>query len=528
MFDNKINVIENIARDFSFYSILKQIDKLRLLKEKSVINISVVGKFKAGKSSFLNSLIGKKILPEGVVPVTGVITYIKWGEEEKVLVYFSNVDKKEVKIDKIAEYVSEEYNTKNKLGVDRVEVITPLMSDFKNIILMDTPGVESIFKHNSEVSLEWLYNVDYVILCINSDIPFSESDLDLIKKITLYTSRIITVVTKVDRVSDGEIKKITEFIKKELNNISLKLPVVPFSVKKNVYKEKFIENYIKPLLNNFEYKKKEIIEYKFNSLKNQCKELLEFYRNVVLKTDSEKQKLKHILTSEEFSVENFKRDLYLLYANIKKENSAKILNLILNYKNQLSSVLKDGLEKKLLKENLNLKEMIALYQSFMESELEKEFRKIFDIEKNSISDILNNSVSKLSSFPKTFREMIAHKVYEVLGISLPYVEFEIPALNVDFLYIRLFQEFDVHIELLWFIIPVRILKKLFVNHFVKQVDFEVEKNLTIFSMKISEKINKYLEFVIIETLNYMANIAENVEKSLDTYEIEIKKIEDFI
>lgn len=38
----------------------------------------------------------------------------------------------------------------------------------------------------------------------------------------------------------------------------------------------------------------------------------------------------------------------------------------------------------------------------------------------------------------------------------------------------------------------------------------------------------YLEFIIIEALNYMANIAENVEKSLDTYEIEIKKIEDFI
>ncbi|HPL63672.1 MAG TPA: dynamin family protein [Syntrophales bacterium] len=70
--------IENICSRYQLASLRRQIDSCRkLLSTAPLIDIAVLGQFKAGKSSFLNSLIGKSVLPVGVVPVTTVITCIR-------------------------------------------------------------------------------------------------------------------------------------------------------------------------------------------------------------------------------------------------------------------------------------------------------------------------------------------------------------------------------------------------------------------------------------------------------------------
>src|ERR1035441_6578997 len=46
---------------------------------QDAISVAVLGRFKAGKSSFLNHFIGRNVLPVGVVPVTAVVTVIRYG-----------------------------------------------------------------------------------------------------------------------------------------------------------------------------------------------------------------------------------------------------------------------------------------------------------------------------------------------------------------------------------------------------------------------------------------------------------------
>src|ERR1039458_2223010 len=48
---------------------------------------AVLGRFKAGKSSFLNHFIGRNVLPVGVVPVTAVVTEIRYGACEQARVH---------------------------------------------------------------------------------------------------------------------------------------------------------------------------------------------------------------------------------------------------------------------------------------------------------------------------------------------------------------------------------------------------------------------------------------------------------
>ena len=69
-----------------YHEILNQLSKK--VSDDS-FKIMVVGTFKNGKSTFINSLLGKEILPAYAVPCTAVINEIKWGNESAVL-YFRN------------------------------------------------------------------------------------------------------------------------------------------------------------------------------------------------------------------------------------------------------------------------------------------------------------------------------------------------------------------------------------------------------------------------------------------------------
>ena len=76
------------------------------------ITIAIVGRFKAGKSSFLNHFLGRPLLPVGVVPVTTVVTEIRFGPAERAEVRFLEGRVEEIPLNEIASYVSERENAR--------------------------------------------------------------------------------------------------------------------------------------------------------------------------------------------------------------------------------------------------------------------------------------------------------------------------------------------------------------------------------------------------------------------------------
>jgi predicted GTPase len=88
-----------------------------LFAGKKIIDVAVLGQFKAGKSSFLNAFMGRDILPTGIIPLTAVITRIAHGDrDEAVISYFDGLEE-EIDPVNIAEYVSESKNPANKKHV---------------------------------------------------------------------------------------------------------------------------------------------------------------------------------------------------------------------------------------------------------------------------------------------------------------------------------------------------------------------------------------------------------------------------
>ena len=89
------------------------------------LNIAVLGRFKAGKSSFLNHLIGRPLLPVGVIPVTSVVTEIQWGPEERAEILFADGRRDQAPLDRIGDFISESHNPQNSKQVARVRVSYP-------------------------------------------------------------------------------------------------------------------------------------------------------------------------------------------------------------------------------------------------------------------------------------------------------------------------------------------------------------------------------------------------------------------
>jgi ribosome biogenesis GTPase A len=153
--------------------------------QEKILNIAVLGRFKAGKSSFLNHLLGKALLPVGVIPVTTVVTEIQYGPEERAQIRFLDGRTETTELHRIGEFISESENPENEKQVALVRVDLPSMERYRGIRFVDTPGLESVLEHNTDTSLEWLPNVGLALVAVGVDPPLSRHDIEIIRSLNL-------------------------------------------------------------------------------------------------------------------------------------------------------------------------------------------------------------------------------------------------------------------------------------------------------------------------------------------------------
>ena len=151
------------------------------LKDGDSVDVAVIGRFKAGKSSFLNSLIGRDILPVAAVPLTAVVTRLRYGPRDRAVVTHLDGQAQDIPVLRLAEYVTEQHNPDNVKAVAIVDVEVPNLEAYQGIRFVDTPGLGSVFAHNTQIAMDWLPRVGASLLAVSSDHPLSEQDVELLK-----------------------------------------------------------------------------------------------------------------------------------------------------------------------------------------------------------------------------------------------------------------------------------------------------------------------------------------------------------
>ncbi len=191
-------------------------EELREKIDTNTFNLVVVGQFKRGKTSLINALLGADILPVAVVPLTSIATVMTYGDALRIKVYFNDGNVAEIRPESIPEYVTEKGNPKNIKDVSEVVVTYPSHYLKGGVRLIDTPGVGSIYQHNTDVAYRYLPKSDAVLFLLSVDQPMSKSELDFLKDVREYSNRIFFLLNKADHLDEKDLRESIDFQKNVL------------------------------------------------------------------------------------------------------------------------------------------------------------------------------------------------------------------------------------------------------------------------------------------------------------------------
>ncbi len=534
--DSNIIVIKNSLKKIieSFYPKINKLDKenINYLIEKlqnNNINFVVVGQFKRGKSTFINSILGEEVLPTAVLPLTSIITIVKFNPEKKAIVSFLDGKEKNIEIYELTNYISEIENPENIKNVKYVEVGYPNYLLKKGITFIDTPGIGSLHKNNTTVTYEYIPKIDAAIFITSPDPVLSEYEINFLDDIFNITEKVFFVLNKIDYLNEEELKEVKKYtnniIKSKYNKFNFHL--FPVSSKRALFlrQQSNIEELNKTGILEFE---NHIIEYfeteKMNILLQSVKR--QFY-NIVnkieiginleikllsysLKDLEEKQNildnnLKVVLDEEQNLYNSIKNDLVKLKNQIKDNISQNINDITKDIKSSIVNFQSDNIS---LNKNIYNKLIDEKFTNIITTKLEDLRISIGKKLKQEVSNIKDKYISDFNKLIDSIYNIVSNLFdFKFNKIAIDY-EVEFP--NV-FNYIT--YEFKLMFEIdksFW----AKFLSKKFHNKvitikYLNRVEYTLNYNLSYIFDSIDRRMDRFhREF----TVKLSSDVQDRIEK----------------
>jgi len=140
---------------------IRQLDELFLLV--------IVGEFNAGKSAFINALLGMTVAEEGVTPTTAQINVLQYGETPG--------------------------RTVSDQGLHVIAANAPILRDLH---IVDTPGTNAVIREHERITSEFVPRSDIVLFVTSADRPFTETERAFLEQIRGWGKKVAVVINKID------------------------------------------------------------------------------------------------------------------------------------------------------------------------------------------------------------------------------------------------------------------------------------------------------------------------------------------
>ncbi len=165
------------------------------------LRVLVAGEAKRGKSTLVNAMLGRPVLPSGVTPLTALATAVRYGQDESVTAVLRDGRAERYPLSALNDLVTERGNPGNRRGLASVTVSVdaPLLA--RGVELVDTPGTGSVYAHNTAQAELALETMDAAVFVLTADPPVSASERDLMSRVARLSVSMFVVLNKADYLS---------------------------------------------------------------------------------------------------------------------------------------------------------------------------------------------------------------------------------------------------------------------------------------------------------------------------------------
>jgi small GTP-binding protein len=168
-------------------------EELRRAKEQlgDLFLLVIVGEFNAGKSAFINALLGAEVMPEGVTPTTSVINLLRYSD-----------------------------HASETMLPDGIIQRTWPAAMLDEITVVDTPGTNAIIREHEQLTQQFVPRADMVLFVTSADRPFSESEREFMATIREWGKKIVIILNKVDLLRDeAQREQVVDFVRENVERL---------------------------------------------------------------------------------------------------------------------------------------------------------------------------------------------------------------------------------------------------------------------------------------------------------------------
>lgn len=224
-----------LLRELSAPELAAAVEQAVEAARRERFSVTVVGEFSRGKSTFLNTLLGKEILPVGNLPTTAVLTRIRYHDKPS-LTYFDAKGKRlfshPLSIEAWEGLIRTHTEDASREGTALVGIDNPWLRK-TGIELVDTPGAGDLEKTHAKIIGEALLGADGAVIAVSALAALSMSEKLFLEQRLLShkVPHLMIILTKLDQVPLKERAGVIRYVQQKLASWEMDIPLfLPYPV----------------------------------------------------------------------------------------------------------------------------------------------------------------------------------------------------------------------------------------------------------------------------------------------------------
>ena len=500
-------LLAGLCRGFHITSLDPQLRACEAMtRDAGVVDVVVLGAFKAGKSSFLNNLLGAEILPVGVLPLTALVTRLAYGPEDRLEVVFLGGERRSLPLSALPDYVTESANPENVKQVAAAELTAAALAPFQGLRFVDTPGLGSVFQHNTQAALDWLPRVGGALLAVPVNQPFSEQDLALLKEVARHTPEIVLLVTKADLVTAGQLEQILDFTQHQAAQaLGRPVRVLPYSTHPDLgpLREAVRRHLLDRVAGQHEELARAILAHKLRAIQSACREYLTLALRAAEASADARGALQTALAQERAALDAVRGEVGVLIRDLETRARSRTADHFLALRPGLARRLREDLQRDMKGWTGHLGRRRERFERWLDAALREAMAEAAPSGHEVMDACLLEAQASLQRLVRAFQDRLAEAIRRALGLDFEGARFQAEIAAPREPDVRIGKVFDTQVDLLWFLLPMGLLGPLFERHFLKLLPWEVEKSLSRLANQWAEAGQAGLQGLVDQALAFM-------------------------